>query len=118
MNRVIVLASLSGDKEKLMELYSDKITEKDIICSLHKELNSLLKADEIYFVFSETAVLSTHFQGLILSALPIISILPSIKHREVGCFLLPLDEVKIPKGFDFSSVPLGFDISSLPVKPL
>jgi hypothetical protein len=118
MNRVIILSNLSGDKERIIELYSERLNKKDIFCSSHEELDRLLKSDEIYFVFSRDSILSSQYQSLVYSSLPIISILPSLKEKNVECFLIFLDQVEIPKGFDFSATPLGIDITSLPTKSL
>lgn len=94
MKRALIASS--QDVKNLAERFASRFgAADDAVCTSNKDLENLSPVDEIYFVFSQNAVLSTQYQALVLD------ILSGMK-RAVGarCFLLRLDTTEIPQGFD------------------
>ena len=55
------------------------------------DLNNLQIAEKIYCVVSKDSICSTAYQSLLLATFPLI--------RREKCYLLKLDDIKIPLGF-------------------
>jgi hypothetical protein len=92
MKRVIVAPS--SELVKLNELLTSKLRTEDTFCSSMSKVSSISQADQVYFVISSNATLSTQYQELVIESLRLA------EQAKAKCFLFRLDQTKIPQGFD------------------
>lgn len=98
-----------SDAKRLGSLTGFQFDEATLFCSVPADLDKLQAASEVWFVVSQTSLLSTQFQEVVLTALSAWGNVAGSVAKDAKCWLLPLEEVVIPLGFSV--------LNALPIYP-
>lgn len=93
------------DLRRLKVQVLDQLKPAPIVCHSQADINTLSRAEEIYFVASSFAMCSTAYQQLVIDAFP------TTEHSTR--WLLRLEDVAIPLGFALlKNLPEGKPLST------
>jgi len=79
------------DFGRLKIRFLDQLKAMPIVCQSQTDIDTLSRADEIYFVASTLSMCSTAYQQLVIDAFP--------ASEQANRWLLRLEDVAIPLGF-------------------